>query len=211
MPTFHVHLDEAGDFNFSPRGTRHYIFTAAWTYEPASLAQELTSLRFSLLKAGHDLPMFHATRDKQVNRNAVVAALTRHDTWRYASVIVEKAKVYPELRDAHRFYPQFATSVLKYIFHRHIAPGTGTVRAAGTSTRRPASSDTSNSPQDAAPVGADRRRPRRIPLAGRGLEPVTALLRAGVEPEVGAAVVARFHLAPLGSPLNAAVFGRHLQ
>ncbi|MGH7567789.1 MAG: hypothetical protein ACREL9_02290, partial [Gemmatimonadales bacterium] len=78
MPTLHVHLDESGDLTFKPAGTRFYVFTAAWTYDPAPLAGALSALRFSLLKQGHDLHRFHATADKQVNRNAVVAALAQH-------------------------------------------------------------------------------------------------------------------------------------
>ena len=126
MPTLHVHLDESGNFTFKTTGSRYYVFTAAWTYEPAALAGDLTALRFGLLKQGHDLNRFHASADKQVNRDAVVHALARHGGWHFAAVVIEKAKVYPDLRAPHRFYPQFASSVLKYVFRRHVAPGTGT-------------------------------------------------------------------------------------
>jgi hypothetical protein len=127
VPTLHVHLDESGNLTFKPIGSRYYVFTAAWTYDPAPLAADLTALRFALLKRGHDLHRFHATEDKQVNRDAVVDALARHKSWRFAAVVIEKAKVYPDLRAPHRFYPQFASSVLKHVFRRHLAPGTGTV------------------------------------------------------------------------------------
>lgn len=127
MPTLHVHLDESGNLTFKPSGSRYYVFTAAWTYDPAPLGGALTALRFALLKQGHDLHRFHATEDKQVNRDAVVAALARHETWRFAAVVIEKAKVYPDLRVPHRFYPEFASSVLKHVFRRHLAPGTDTV------------------------------------------------------------------------------------
>ena len=127
MPTLHVHLDESGKLTFKPTGSRYYVFTAAWTYDPAPLANDLTALRFALLKQGHDLHRFHATNDRQVNRDAVVNALARHAGWNFAAVVIEKAKVYPDLRVPHRFYPQFASSILKYIFRHHVAPGTGTV------------------------------------------------------------------------------------
>jgi uncharacterized protein DUF3800 len=91
------------------------------------LAGALTSLRFGLLKQGHNLHRFHATADKQVNRNAVVQVLAQHEGWHFAAVVIEKAKVYPELRVPHRFYPEFASSVLKYVFHRHVEAETGTV------------------------------------------------------------------------------------
>ncbi len=127
MPTLHVHLDESGNLTFNPAGSRYYVFTATWTYDPAPLASDLTALRFALLKQGHDLHRFHATEDKQANRDAVVRILARHAGWQFAAVVIEKAKVYPDLRAPHRFYPQFASSVLKYIFHRHVTAGTGTV------------------------------------------------------------------------------------
>ena len=62
-----------------------------------------------------------------MNRDAVVAALARHETWRFAAVVIEKPKVYLDLRVPHRFYPEFASSVLKHVFRHHLAPGTDTV------------------------------------------------------------------------------------
>jgi len=112
---------------FKPSGSRYYVLTAAWTYDPPGLADDLNRLRFSLLKQGHDLHRFHATEDKQVNRDAVVSALARHAGWSFAAVVIEKAKVYPDLRPPHRFYPRFAASVLRYVFRRHLQAGTSTV------------------------------------------------------------------------------------
>lgn len=112
---------------FKPSGSRYYVLTAAWTYDPPGLAGDLNRLRFSLLKQGHDLHRFHATEDKQVNRDAVVSALARHAGWSFAAVVIEKAKVYPDLRPPHRFYPRFAASVLRYVFRRHLQAGTSTV------------------------------------------------------------------------------------
>ena len=38
VATLHIALDEAGNLNFSPRGSKYYVFAAAWTYDPAPLA-----------------------------------------------------------------------------------------------------------------------------------------------------------------------------
>ena len=127
MPTLHVHLDESGNLTFKPTGSRYYVFTAAWTYEPAPLAAAITSLRFSLLKAGHNIPGFHATQDRQQNRDAFVERLSHDELWAFAAVVIEKSKVYPDLREPHRFYPEFAASVLKYVFRRHLRSDTDTV------------------------------------------------------------------------------------
>jgi hypothetical protein len=45
--------DESGNLTFKPTGSKYYVFTAAWTYDPAPLANDLTGLRFALLKQGH--------------------------------------------------------------------------------------------------------------------------------------------------------------
>ena len=79
MPTLHVHLDESGNLSFTPNGTKHFIFAAAWTYDPRPLADELTALRFRLLKSGVDVHTFHAAEDQQRNRDAVVGGFGKSD------------------------------------------------------------------------------------------------------------------------------------
>lgn len=126
MPTLHVHLDESGDLNFSAAGTRYYIFTSAWTYEPAALANELTALRFRLVKDGHGehLGGFHAREDAQPKREIVVDVLRRHHDWSFASIVVDKRRVNPVLRDPDKFYPKFASMVLRFVFRGRVKPGT---------------------------------------------------------------------------------------
>jgi hypothetical protein len=102
------------------------VFTAAWTYNPAPLAHALTDLRFSLLKAGHNISAFHAAEDRQVNRDAVVQVLAAHDDWSFVALVVDKAKVNPSIREPHRFYPKFASMTLRYVLRR-LAVGTDRV------------------------------------------------------------------------------------
>ena len=128
VATLHVHVDESGDFNFTPRGSRYYAFAVAWTYDPAPLAHALTQLRFGLLKASHDLSSFHAVDDRQVNRNEVVARMLQHQRWSFAAMVIEKCKVNPAIRDPQGFYPQFAAMVLRFVFRGRIAPGTTRVQ-----------------------------------------------------------------------------------
>lgn len=129
MPSLHVHVDESGDFNFSPTGTRFYVFTAAWTYNPAPLAAELTKLRFSLLKAGHfnggqDLSCFHACEDPAPRRAEVVKTLLAHSGWNFASIVVDKPRVNPVLHNPFTFYPKFLSMVLRFVFRGRVMKGT---------------------------------------------------------------------------------------
>ena len=115
LPTLHVYLDEAGNLGFTTKGTEHYVFAAAWTYDPAPLAEDLTQLRFSLLKQGQDLHSFHASEDKQKHRDAVVSAMVQRSEWQFCSVVIQKRRVNPSIRAEHCFYPKFAGMVLRFM------------------------------------------------------------------------------------------------
>jgi hypothetical protein len=124
VATLHVHVDESGELRFAPHSTRFYVFAAAWTYDPAPLAGGLTGVRFRLLNDGYDLDSFHAAEDKQVVRNAVVEEMLRHAGWKFAAVVVEKPRVNPSLYDPRRFYPRFASSVLRFVLRGCVKKGT---------------------------------------------------------------------------------------
>lgn len=115
MPTLHVHLDESGDWNFHRKGSKYYILAAAWTFDPKPLAQALTSLRYRLVKQGISIEGFHASPDKQATRDSVVQTLLVDKSWRFASVVMEKRRISPALRDPHKFYPKFASVLLRFI------------------------------------------------------------------------------------------------
>ena len=129
MATLHIHLDESGDWAFSPKSSsRYFILTMAWTYDPRPLATALTSLRFAIVKGGVALESFHASPDSQTVRNRVVDTLMAHDGWSFAAVILEKCKVNPVLREPDAFYPKFAGSLLRFVLlGSHFRLGTDNV------------------------------------------------------------------------------------
>lgn len=116
MATLHVHLDESGDWTFNPKGSKFFVLTVAWTYDPQPLATALTSLRFSFVARGDNIESFHASPDKQNVRNAVVQTLLAHQNWEFAAVVLEKRKINPSLYPPEKFYPQFAGSLLRFLF-----------------------------------------------------------------------------------------------
>ncbi len=129
MATLHIHLDESGNFAFTPNGTRFYIFTAAWTYNPAPLALQLSALRFQLIKNGHlkpdlpdDLAGFHACQDPRPRREAFIKALMDHSDWNFASIVIEKNRVNTSIQEPDRFYPKFLTMVLKFVLRGRVRP-----------------------------------------------------------------------------------------
>jgi hypothetical protein len=117
MPTLHIHLDETGDWKFTPKSPSKYLILGmAWTYNPEPLAADLSNLRFGIVKAGTPLECFHATEDRQVVRDQVVATMMRHTDWRFAAVVMEKRKINPVLHEPDRFYPTFASPLLRFVF-----------------------------------------------------------------------------------------------
>lgn len=126
MRTLHIHLDESGDLSFTPKGSRYFIFTVAWTYDPAPLANELNALRFSLIKAGHGerLSGFHAREDAAPRRDAVIPILLKHQNWNFASIVIDKPRVNPSIYEPEEFYPKFATMVLRFVFRGRLKKAT---------------------------------------------------------------------------------------
>jgi hypothetical protein len=129
LPTLHIHTDESGNFDFSQRGSRYYVFTAAWTYHPAALAASLTQLRFKQIKDGHGetLSSFHACEDSPWLRDRVISILLGHTPWSFAAMVVEKAKVNPASYDPQDFYPRFMSMVIRFILKGRVRPGTSQI------------------------------------------------------------------------------------
>jgi hypothetical protein len=127
MATLHVHIDESGNWSFTPKGSKFYVFAVAWTYDPQPLAQALTALRFQMVRDGVNIDCFHAAEDRQATRDAVVGTALAHGNWNFASVVLDKRKINPVLREPHRFYPKFAGALLKFVLRGHLRHGTDRV------------------------------------------------------------------------------------
>jgi len=127
VATLHIHPDESGNWHFNPKGSRYYAFAVAWTYDPQPLANALTALRFGLVRQGRNIDAFHASPDSQSTRDAVVRTMVAHGNWNFAAIVLEKCKVNPVMREPHRFYPQFAGSLLKFVLRGRVRQGTDRV------------------------------------------------------------------------------------
>jgi hypothetical protein len=131
LATLHIHIDESGNFVFSPKGSRFYIFTTAWTYNPGPLATSLSNMRFQLIKDGHfrpgvidDLCGFHACNDPKPRRDALIQRIIQHRDWNFASLVIEKNHVNPVLYDPNDFYPKFLKMVLRFVLKGRVRPFT---------------------------------------------------------------------------------------
>ena len=113
----YVFLDEGGNLDFSPSGTKYFTLTTITTSRPFALYEPLSNLRYDLIELGLDIEYFHATEDKQAVRDKVFAGIRERLTdLRVDSLIVEKSKTGPALQALDQFYPRMLGYLLKYLF-----------------------------------------------------------------------------------------------
>ena len=132
LKPLHIFVDESGDFNFSPNGTRYYTITAIATFCPKEKEIELAQLRQNILTGklcqGLDnlylkkklSRMFHATEDKQAVRNLVYETIQKLCYLKAYSIIIQKNKLNPVLYEPALFYPQFMGYLLDYVFKSYV-------------------------------------------------------------------------------------------
>jgi hypothetical protein len=113
-----IFMDESGNFDFSPRGTRHFVLTALSTTRPDEMAPALCRLKHELVLVGQDVEYFHATEDQQVVRDRVFEVLAG-GAYELDALIVEKAKTHPSLYDEAHFYPRMCKYLLQYVLRRY--------------------------------------------------------------------------------------------
>jgi Protein of unknown function (DUF3800) len=117
MAYLYVFIDEAGDFNFKPNGSKYFLLTSVTTRRPFDAFKDLHCLRYDFLELGIEVDeYFHATEDKQRVRDSVFAIIRNHlEGVCIDALIVEKSKVGPALREVVRFYPEMLGYLLRYV------------------------------------------------------------------------------------------------
>ena len=113
----YIFLDEGGNFDFSAGGTEFLTLTALSKIPPFKEIPELSQLKYSLWKEGHNLEYFHASEDKQCIRDSVFEILCKNlGTYRLDVLVIEKRKTNPTLqKDLGRFYRTMFNILMDYI------------------------------------------------------------------------------------------------
>ncbi len=116
----YLFLDEGGNFDFSPTGTRYFTLTSVAMCRPFSIREPWDDYRHELLEFGRDVEFFHCADDNRHMRDRLFGILSDHsDQLRIDSLIVEKAKTGPALRLDSRFYPEMLGYLLRHVFERN--------------------------------------------------------------------------------------------
>lgn len=124
--TLYLFIDESGNFDFSPGGTKYFILTALSTTDPYSIGAPLLDLRYELLpnysggKALEENGYFHASEDEQSVRDAVFSTVMKNGKdMRIDAVVAQKNKANPAFhRQQIELYQKMGEILLKYILKR---------------------------------------------------------------------------------------------
>ena len=105
MPIY-LFLDEAGNFDFGPTGTRYLVFACIRLPRPFGPLPDLLDLKYDLIETGvAPLSHFHASEDRQAVRDAVFSVVLRHlDGIRVDALVVEKSLAVLGLRQPEILY-----------------------------------------------------------------------------------------------------------
>ena len=139
MAKKYVFADEAGCFTFTraPNVSKYFIVCTI-TLTNLGVAKELVQLRRELVWRGHEVgDYFHAATDSQATRDAVFAAIKKHDV-RVQATICEKAKASPSItKSKSRFYKYPWYYSFKHGISPHVSAGDEVlVTAASIGTKR---------------------------------------------------------------------------
>lgn len=124
--TLFLFIDESGNFDFSPGGTKYFILTALSTTNPYSIGSSLLELRYQLLPnysgggALEENGYFHAAEDTQAVRNFVFSTIMKNEKdMRIDAVITQKNKANPKFHAQQmELYQKMGETLLKYAFNR---------------------------------------------------------------------------------------------
>ena len=116
----YIFLDEGGNFDFSPTGSKYFTLTGVTRERPLTAYSDLVELKYDVLEDGLNIEYFHATADKQRVRDKVFAIIERHIAGtRIDVIVVEKNKTFAALREVERFFCKMLGSLLRYIINGH--------------------------------------------------------------------------------------------
>lgn len=120
----YLFLDEAGNFDFSPKGTRYFVLTSVSMHRPFAAHPALDDYKHDCLEFGVNIEYFHCADDNPHVRRRVFDLIGASlDGMCVDSLIVEKSKTGPALREDRRFYPEMLCHLLKFVLPKELNAG----------------------------------------------------------------------------------------
>jgi hypothetical protein len=121
MKCLYVFVDESGNLDFTPKGTKYFVLSAITATTPIKSSNILQGLKYDLLaegSGGSELECFHASEDSQAVRNAVFEKIATLDSIHINYIIAEKRKTNPSRQGAN-FYRLLGSALTKYLLLKY--------------------------------------------------------------------------------------------
>lgn len=112
--TLFLFIDESGNFDFSSKGTKHFVMAGVAALAPLSSAASIQSLRYRLLAEGIDIEGFHASEDSQHVRNEVFHTLESISNIKAHAIYAEKKLALPSLQTPEQMHSLLGKALVKY-------------------------------------------------------------------------------------------------
>ena len=109
----YLFLDEAGDLNFKPNGSKYFLFGSLVVRDPWPLNDALGTLRRQLFSGQFIPAAFHASEDRQATRDRVFECICAASDLAYDVTVVDKKLVPEEYREESAFYTFIADFTLR--------------------------------------------------------------------------------------------------
>ncbi|WKZ24550.1 MAG: DUF3800 domain-containing protein [Patescibacteria group bacterium] len=117
--SLYIFIDESGNFDFSHKGTRHFILTSITTKHPFYSRDKFINLKYELLNKGNDQEFFHATEDRQFVRDRVFNLIKNLDDMEIDIVAVKKGLFDNKFLTDEEFYKIISKKLLDNIYYRY--------------------------------------------------------------------------------------------
>lgn len=114
--TLYVFVDESGNFDFTNKGTDHFVIAAVYTMDPCVSAAALQALKYELLAARSNQLEFHATENSRGTR-ARVAEVIRSQSPHIAvhTIYADKHYAHPKLHSSVAILSLFGTALARWL------------------------------------------------------------------------------------------------
>ena len=118
-------IDESGNFDFSAKGSSHFVMAGVLTRDPLNSALPLQRLRYQLLERGINVSSFHAAPDLQIVRDSVFDALEGLVGVKAHLVYAKKSDLQDSLRTMQDLHFHFASALVRHHLHAGNVPDSG--------------------------------------------------------------------------------------
>jgi hypothetical protein len=116
----YIFLDEAGNLDFAPSGTKYFMVGSITKERPFAAYKDLIELKYDLAESGHLIECFHASEDVQAVRNKVFTIINKHlEGVRIDVAVVEKSTLPAEFKTAETLYAGAIMVLLEAILKSH--------------------------------------------------------------------------------------------